>query len=625
MNKEIILVAIFILSFVSLAIFVNAYTIQDFANYFSQFFSNNQNATIGGFNFFNWIQNSFNSQLLSQPICCDSYGDICDSCSEMGCTHANCGSASTSSSPTSSSSSPTSSSSSPSGTCCCADNPSCTNAVWESKPSGMSCQNVCYNSEGYYCSSSSCSGGGLTCQTGQCGTYPNCKTADCQGNKCGPDPVCGTKNCGSCVSGDVCSNGQCTPIQQQCNANGGNCRNGPCYVGETEVSGGCIYPLRCCMVGGCTNDCTQAQLNSIQCTDGSIAYQKCQLGSDGCRHWNTYSCPSGQVCSSTSSSQPPCVNGNPTTQCTSTGSVYVNGFCRDVTGLTEQNYCSDQDSLIIFTCGGNGGNYCVSQSKSCSQQCGGTGGRCINGACACSAQLCTSANEKINCASYNSADGCTVGKCINSQCQASYIASRTSCNNGQGTCDGKGTCVSLANNCISITGPGTCPSNCLPSKGCQCNCNGDVKTIAPGAACCPVTTEDCSSKDTTKTCTSAFSLPYATTTSYVCSSGQGTLTSCNKGQCVSQTTSQFCLWGCTNGACKPSPVAHVGSSTVLQFNTPPNAQVLSIFLGSPVANGIYVDDKTSITITPVQSGNITMITFVFGNNIQVAFNKISVS
>lgn len=71
MNREGILVAIFILSFVSLAIYVNAFTVQDLANSLSQIFSTNQNSgTTGGFNFFQWAQNLFTPQTVpSLPDC----------------------------------------------------------------------------------------------------------------------------------------------------------------------------------------------------------------------------------------------------------------------------------------------------------------------------------------------------------------------------------------------------------------------------------------------------------------------------------------------------------------------------------------------------------------------------
>jgi hypothetical protein len=92
MNRESILIAIFILSFLSFAIYVNAFTIQDLANSISQIFSTSQNTgTTGGFNFFQWIQNLFNGQPSAQQplasgICCCITGSNCQNNQGGACT-----------------------------------------------------------------------------------------------------------------------------------------------------------------------------------------------------------------------------------------------------------------------------------------------------------------------------------------------------------------------------------------------------------------------------------------------------------------------------------------------------------------------------------------------------------
>jgi hypothetical protein len=52
---------------------------------------------------------------------------------------------------------------------------------------------------------------------------------------------------------------------------------------------------------------------------------------------------------------------------------------------------------------------------------------------------------------------------------------------------------------------------------------------------------------------------------------------------------------------------------------------MSLLIGKPVSGGVYVDDSKSITITPQQSGIMTMITFIFGDQFSVVVNKIQVS
>ena len=313
-------------------------------------------------------------------------------------------------------------------------------------------------------------GSGYTCNKYHCCVQtsvgsspppPSCTSGTgCSGKQCGPDS-CGNPNgCGTCdqFPGYVCQGGQCIPQVTSCNANGGNCRQGYCYGGETQLSGGCVYPLICCMPGGgCTNECTSGQQ---QCTS-SISYKVCRLGTDGCSHWNTFSCPSTQTCDQTTGT---CKTGT-MSQCTDTG-----GFCRDSSGQTVSNSCSG-GILTQYTCTSHDANgQCVSSTKYCSDVCGSSQWSCSSNACVCnSAPICTSANEAANCASYTSADRCTVGKCINNACQGQPATDGTSCTTSSaasGTCK-SGTCVATPK----------CPNGYYDASWCYNKCSSSQQCV----------------------------------------------------------------------------------------------------------------------------------------------------
>jgi len=484
----------------------------------------------------------------------------------------------------------------------------------------------------------------VTCQQGnQCGTFPNCYpcppacTPNCAGRVCGLDPICGT-SCGNCYGGWTCNNGQCSPPSQQCSSAKGACRyQRNCYFGETQSTLGCPLGAICCMPGSaCTNECTQG---AQECTS-SIGYRICRQGTDGCYHWISASCPSSQTCSNGQCSQ------GTVSQCTSGG-----GYCRDSSGVTFPNGCFGSDTLIQYTCTSNDAKgQCVSNSVSCASQCQG-GGICSNGACSCNTAACTPSNANVNCASYNSADRCMVGACVNSACKAVPNPGQ-SCNGGKGTCDNTGTCVATTIVCpyqciphaIDCSGSVVSGYTCTSGVCCRtttANCpNGYVNDATCGGNCNQAT-QDCKLTDTTNNCYQCVAKTKIKLTCYqeclseIIPIGIQYLGSCGQpSNLMESKASNQDVSDCPDDCyCFLPFVFSITTPQVGQsFTTTIQAlasSTLSIFIGDPVPNGIRVDDGKEITFTPVKSGTIVIDSFLFGDNFpnhfQLVIDKITVS
>lgn len=470
MNKSSLLVAIFILSFVSFSIYVNAFTIQDFANFWSQIFSNNQNnATIGGFNFFTWIQNVFSS-----PLSVD-----CGEC----IIPSDCG-------------------------------------------SGYICNmnHCCISSGGGGCTPKTCSQLGVQCgQTSNgCNSYINCGSCPtgytcsggvCQGNVC---RLLGQSCSGGypCCSGLVCSGGIC---QSSSPIGGGN----PCQgkADNTQVGGSnpCYNPYRCC-----NEQCINTGNQPCSGTVGPNCHTENQYCSD------VNPCCSGLICSGniciSQTQSGSCVY--PLTNC--------NGQCKNtLNDPLNCGGCGNVCPGNGMCSGGQCTNYCVSGQTYCpgsgcsnlnydNNNCGKCGNKCtINQIC--SSGTCAPVQGTSTCNSISPAEFCPStcsGQCpctCNGQSAPVYGGQQccpsvaSNCGGSVGaacclpsyTCIGGLTCDKSTGKCVSGTNTNSCPYNCIVPT---VQCPGTVYsqfTCDNGRICCQLSTASITSSATTQSSTSS--------------------------------------------------------------------------------------------------------------------------
>lgn len=577
MNKESILIAIFILSFVSFAIVTNAYTIQDFANYVSQLFSsgNQTNVTTGGFNFLSWIQSLFKPKTL-QYSCCDAAGMPCQCDESADCVY-----------------------SCPSPCDVCNPNSNCYDKC-QCNPSDPSCNNQQCSCAGVICGSrDNC---GNYCYPGSSGCTPQEQPCDCTSVHCGTT----IPGCSPCVVGSGC--------QQSCGDKGGtSCPSSGCQ-GQTDVGptwdcshcclgnpqnpptgkpdcpyGCCVndptYKDKSCSSGQCDASTHTCSINYCQdngngnnpftggtCTDRTGSHpDACSASGSGLTKWycqnnlctsTTYGCNSyciglgyisgscispGQCQCKTGTTTPPggaqcdtTCGAPPATGCNPCGTQYYCGklskcyadqtSCQSACGTTKPSctpsgQCYGSESGCQYYCQVLGYNYQYSTGYDCS----------VGGCCFCTSKVaCTSQTEKTDCAGYNSADGCKIGKCVNNVCQSSSASSGTKCtsNGVSGQCDANGKCVTqVTQNCPSLYYGGTCPSNCIGT--CFCQCSGSSSYIKPGSTCCSSPPTNCPNN-------------------YFSDQNCGGTCVKNTQQCVAAKNYQGC-YSCVSAVTSPSP------------------------------------------------------------------------
>jgi hypothetical protein len=762
MRKESIFVAILVLSLFSFVILVSAYTIQDFANSISQLFPSTQNnATTGGFDFVQWAQNLFqplascscsshtcspgctdsgtycaNPSDCQPPICgdrvctpnledcgtclpdcpcptgytcsghqcqaptrcCNSQGDLCSSCSQMGCSPCNSGVSCTSGQTKSCTTSQN-----------CPGTQTCSNGNWGS----------CVDNSGDNCPStgSNCPQG-CTCRTGNI-----CYTGETKNGQCSSSQVC-------CCSGgttSVCNpqtqpspdwgekGGKCLPSCGKAGGPNAKCQSEPCTTGQSDPPN--YQCTHCCVASSEIQSCTELDGGNVPtvfstCTDykgtysdrcdGTQGYMTefycsntgptglCQSTAINCngycvgRGYGSGTCSGGACQCQTGTTNPginpcdpTCGTGAPTQGCSGTavsgrmcysGEFYcgktnwcyaskdecindcggttqckTSGDCTASSECCNGYLCVNSRCVQQVSCAASGGT-CRDSQTSCSSFCGAnrqsefkTGYDCTNGCCFCYSMVqCTNQTEAGDCAGYNS--DCVAGAC-NDQgiCygnpQSKIGSSCTSSDGSHGTCDSSGKCVVQTNTCSKLFYGGTCPSDCTGT--CYCLCYEDVeKNINPGDTCCPCGGEG------QRCCSSGTCNADLTCQNEKCQKQVSQTQTCKEagGECRvenCQTNEEPSQGSCpqekdiTKVCCKPSPVsvgeAKVGLPLTAKVNTPVS-EVLWIIAGAPVSNGIYVDDNPSSTsIVPKNAGTVTIIAFLFGDQMKVSVQKITIS
>ena len=441
-------------------------------------------------------------------------------------------------------------------------------------PTGQNCVNgICQTSGG---SCTDTDGGQILTQKGTCTSKSSTSTDSCYGDTV-REFYCSSSTSTICSSYDTycptyctnlgyksgkCSDGACvcesgTSGKPSCDP---NCGTPAPMEGCTKSTGGeCTYPSTryyCEKTGGCYGqqwDCKVA-----------CGYQSCGIQGSDCGGSNP-NCCDGFTCDTTTSK---CVSNKP-------------------------------------SCGTAGGR-CVNSQTECTNFCGTnkqadykTGYDCTNGCCSCLSKVqCTKDNQKINCAAYGSGE-CIVGACDVSNPDNTFCYGQpqtgktcTTTDGKSGNCDSSGKCIASTQSqcpndyydvswcynhcsstqscqessipkcyhCVDKTSPPTnnCPYTCIASST---YCSGTVRneyTCGSSGVCCQTTTpqegkENCKNKEANVKYCSALN---AVEAGWVCKSGQGQDTNCNKGQCEYKIIiSTFCSYGCDNvkGECNSAP------------------------------------------------------------------------
>ncbi len=487
MNRESILIAIFILSFLSFAIYANAFTIQDLANSISQIFSPSQNSgTIGGFSFFQWAQNLFVPQVSTVPQaptydCCNILGNPCNSCYDFGCD-----------------------------------------------------KNFCYNCNPYNCNNQCLNQGnklGGNCNGNQCDCTPNPITIAppaCTLDYCNSQCLYGASGCdtsGKCIcnpkpapqcSQPGCTNtcinegyqvGTCDPTTGNCgcsmapntNTPSPTCTdnskcNSDCRA-KGYVSGYCASPTYCscsystnsptsiaCDPAGCTSLCQSQGRTGGTCTSTGCS---CSYSTTTFPNCDPSCCPDTNVCNS---------------NCINSGRQY---------GLCTNGKCACSDTTIPP------GPGC--DATTCTNTCqylGHSGGQCSNGYCQCSISLPTTTVTAGQICCCNTGSNCQTGCGIENGLNCTF-STEQSC---------------LLSSCNAVapgTNPCTQPGVCWTAAGTADPCDGSTGLVVGFCV------------------DQSF---YAAHTTWFQSLGGGTRYSCGKNYCLVANANNAGCWG-TRGYC----------------------------------------------------------------------------
>jgi len=587
MNKKSILISIFIFSLLWLAVSVNAYTIQDFADYITQLFSIPQNnATTGGFDLFQWAQNLF--QPLASSCCCygSGGGASCTSSCYYNCAGSPC--STQSDCYQTSSSSTTTKSPCPYQCCTAANDPN-----YQSKPCT---QGLCSNHQcAYQCTDSD--GGDNPLSAGTCKSWAGSYSDACSGGTtflqeqyCEPGsqtPTCTAKTY-NCIT-------HCTGLGY----GSGSCSSGACHCqGSTSIPTSCVDA--CWTLGHYTGSTC-----SSTCSSGWIP---ATTGNQACSP-NVCCCYAGTSSSSSTSSPPAGKCGNGIVDSGEVCDTGKTGYCQ---GCQFECHPYNVKEVCKADCSG----YCSGYSDTgCSYQ--------DSGVCD---KNCGSDDQ---CAGKRLGDACGTGNggtCSACKCTVFTASCQQLCNNVPGTSCAWGVCPS--GTIPQPSGDGSCQN---AGSGNRCCCGSTfsttttttTSTTSTTTTAAPITKDDCIAKGKTESCEIINLIHFSKVISYVCKPEQGVDDSCNQGQCIQKITVNLCLFGCDNGKCKTLQ-GYVSVPLKLDMNLP-QVDSLTLVVGSPVPNGIYVDDKSSITITPQKSGTITVVTFIFGGTTPVIASTIPVS
>ncbi|MCS6899297.1 MAG: MopE-related protein [Myxococcales bacterium] len=295
------------------------------------------------------------------------------------------------------------------------------------------------------------SGGGASCNGGQCGITCNPGLADCDGNAangCEVNLATNTSHCGSCgnscnpvnASSASCSSGACN---FSCNAGFANCNglgSDGCETNTTNNTNHC---------GGCGIVCIPTNADSASCSNSKCVFQ-CKPGFADCDNNPANGCETN--ISSSNSNCGACGNA----------CVIANGV-----GACQSGQCVVTGCSAPFqNCDGNSANGCETNTAISTSHCGGCGNACSTN---------------------NSTPVCTSGQCMVGSCNPGFGNCDNNPNNGCETnlntnlnhCGQCGNVCTNTANAISMTcSSGSCQvATCAASwfnvdgngsNGCEC-------------------------------------------------------------------------------------------------------------------------------------------------------------
>ena len=588
MRKESIFVAILILSLFSFVILVSAYTIQDFANSISQLFSNTQNASIGGFDFFQWVQNLF------QPLassCCNNNGDLCSSCSQMGCSQANCNSGVS-----------------------CGDGV-CTPNLEDCG----TCRTDCPCPTGYTCPSHQCV---KTSSSSSSSTSPGTKPP-CPYQCCTPanDPSYQSK---SCTQG-LCSNHQCTYTCSDsdggdnpasagtCNSWAGSysdaCSGGTTFLQEQYCEPGSQTPTCMAKTYNCITYCTGLGYGSGSCSSGACHCQGTTSSTtistscvDACLNLGHYT---GSACSGTcSSGWIPAPSGN---------QACSPNICCCYVGTSSSSSSSSSSSPPPEKCG----NGVVDSGEACDTgrtgYCEGCKFRChpynvkevcnaeCSGYCSGYADTGCSYQDSGVCDKNCGSDDKCAGKKLGDTCDASVggICSACKC-----TAFGK-SCAELCNGATASCNWYSCPSNLIPQPlgdnycqnagiGNKCCCGAITTSTTSTTTTTPITGVCCCSDNPNCANAQWVSKPTNMNCQTVCLNSEGYY--CSVSKCSSAPTS-------STTTSNPGSI----SGTVIDANSQKPVQNAVVAAGNFNSEGSAVTDSSGrFSITNLNPGTYSV-------------------
>ena len=411
----------------------------------------------------------------------------------------------------------------------------------------------------------SCLGGACVQQSIPC--TPPCSNGCCSQGKCTPlqdqhDGICGPPGaqCSTCPGGSVCVEGVCSNCTQSCGActkcKANQCvpvtDGSPCPGSGTCSGGKCMPPTQ-----------TGCDFKTAECVAGSEDAQPCEMcgskkrlcGSD-CKWQSFGACAGKGVCEKGVQQQCSGACGSGTKACTALctwGACTAPGTGECVPGDVEESKCG-KCGKKSRACGAS----CMwGQWSSCSGEgsCSPNETKVCSGVCGSGLQTCTQECAWGSCSGKTTGE-CSTGESESQKCGNCGTKSRkcgSDCNwSAWSSCSGEGACApSESKPCSGGCGSGT--------QTCTAQCTWGACTAPAAGECSPGNSEsascgNCGKK--TKTCTASCSWGAWSGCSGegVCSPGDTKLCSgmCGSG---SQSCTPQCSWGScsapSSGGCSP--------------------------------------------------------------------------